>query len=1121
MCLSLANAVLVKSVVRDVPDKVRALPPYRLRASVLALAMAMSATAWAGNGGAGSAVVVASQPYAGAGGTNGDAAQANGQAASVVNGTGRKGGGGGATDITTGYGGSGGLAVINNDPTVFAPGATGSAGAAGVSTVSGSVSGARGANAAALPSGLNNGAGGGGGGVGVTTSVDLVVGAGASVTGGAGGDSSQSGNSSGGGGGGGAGLFSSANAVVESGATITGGHGGTTRLFGGGGGGGVAAVLGGAGTLVNAGVLTGGTGGNAASTSGSAGQGGSGGEGVWISNGGTLVNAAQGVIAGGAAAAITTSNVALPKPIGGAGVVGNNATVVNAGTITAGTGADAVRFVGGVNSLELQAGSTITGNVVAFSNADSLRLGGDTDAAFDVSAIGTIAQYRGFGQFEKTGASDWTLTGTSTSAMSWTVRQGTLGVDGAVSNSAFTVNRGATLAVSGSLANSSMSVSGASVEVAAGGSVNDSRLTLASGSTLAVAGTVDGAAIGAASSAIDVLAGGTVANSSLTVDAASTLLVAGTLANSPVALNGGALTVAGTLANSPVALNGGVATVAGTLANSPMRLDGGTATINGSAYASSFTVGNGGVLTVNGDAGTSAVTVDKGTLRGAGTVGATTLRAGAVVAPGNSIGTLTVNGPYVQQAGATYQAEVDPTLPVSDRIAVNGTATIQNGAVLNVTKTSPAPYVVGTRYTVLTATDGVNGAFTVTGDTGLSAFLALNGTYDPRNAYLEVKQTRPIGDVATTPNQAATASGLDSLGPGAPAAVPVVNQQTDAAARTALDQLSGEIHASVQSAMLESSHFTRDAVNERLGDAFTCTADPAADPRAVAPARASGATACGGSRPMGWARFYGNWGHADGDSDAARLNRSVGGFFIGADMPVAGNWRAGVLAGYSHGSYRVNGSTATADSDDYHLGVYGGTQWGALGLRTGATYTWHDISADRRLAVPGFSDRLSSNYNAGTAQVFGELGYKVPLGSRADVEPFLNLAYVNQHAEAFDERGGADALHVASQDMNTGLSTLGLRGTTRFSFNGTEFLLKGMVGWRYAVGDIRPVATESFQGGASFDISGVPIARSQAVVDVGVGVHITRNATISVSYNGQYSSRNTDQGVLGALNVAF
>jgi autotransporter-associated beta strand protein len=69
-----------------------------------------------------------------------------------------------------------------------------------------------------------------------------------------------------------------------------------------------------------------------------------------------------------------------------------------------------------------------TGNVVAFSTADTLALGGSANASFNVSQIGSSAQYRGFGVFQKTGTSTWTLTGMTTAVTPWTLSGGTLNV---------------------------------------------------------------------------------------------------------------------------------------------------------------------------------------------------------------------------------------------------------------------------------------------------------------------------------------------------------------------------------------------------------------------------------------------------------------------------------------------------------------------------------------------------------------------------------------------------------------------------------------------------------------------------------------------------------------------
>ena len=120
------------------------------------------------------------------------------------------------------------------------------------------------------------------------------------------------------------------------------------------------------------------------------------------------------------------------------------------------TRANAITFTGGTNSLTLAPGSTITGRVVAFSAADTLALGGSGSASFDVSQIGASGQYQGFGAFQKTGASTWTLTGTNQAAMSWTVNAGTLSVNGSIASSNFTVNAGGTIGGNGTIGNTTI-----------------------------------------------------------------------------------------------------------------------------------------------------------------------------------------------------------------------------------------------------------------------------------------------------------------------------------------------------------------------------------------------------------------------------------------------------------------------------------------------------------------------------------------------------------------------------------------------------------------------------------------------------------------------------------------
>jgi autotransporter-associated beta strand protein len=97
-----------------------------------------------------------------------------------------------------------------------------------------------------------------------------------------------------------------------------------------------------------------------------------------------------------------------------------------------------------------------------------------SDASFDVSQIGN--QYLGFGFFQKTGGSTWTLIGANTASGPWTIDSGTLEVNAALASSNMTVNSGGTLAGIGTVG--SVNVSGGGT-LAPGSAGSPGTLTVA------------------------------------------------------------------------------------------------------------------------------------------------------------------------------------------------------------------------------------------------------------------------------------------------------------------------------------------------------------------------------------------------------------------------------------------------------------------------------------------------------------------------------------------------------------------------------------------------------------------------------------------------------------------
>ncbi|WP_167518119.1 autotransporter domain-containing protein [Brucella pseudintermedia] len=529
----------------------------------------------------------------------------------------------------------------------------------------------------------------------------------------------------------------------------------------------------------------------------------------------------------------------------------------------------------------------------------------------------------------------------------------------------------------------------------------------------------------------------------------------------------------------------------------------------------------------NGALGGSFNVLDGATLGGSGTVGSGTgslvvIASGGTLSPGNSIGSLTVDGNLVFEAGSRFAVEVNPEGNESDLVTVTGTATLDGGSVAHIG--ANGNYDIRSSYTILSAGGGLSGSFNDV--TSNFAFLTPELIYDYGAGSVDLRLSRNDRDFASaavTRNQIATAGGVESIGFDAGHAVyDAIAQLADDGGliRASFDALSGEIHGSAKTALVEDSRFIRNAANDRIRAAFGDAGAPVAPVLAYGRGDTPMAVSADHIGPVFWSRGFGSWGSSDSDGNAASLDRNTGGLLIGADGLV-GDWRLGLLAGYSHSSFKAGDRASSGSSDNYHLGFYGGTQWGNIALRTGAAYSWHDIGTSRAVAIPGLSDRLAADYSAGTFQAFGELGYRLEPGNGIRLEPFAGLAHVSLHTNGFTERGGDAALTGHSGSTDVTFTTLGLRGEHTLTFGMMEATLKGMIGWRHAFGDTTPESTHLFTAGGAFTIAGVPVARDSAVIEAGLDFNISPEATLGLSYTGQIASGAQDHGFKANLAVRF
>lgn len=610
----------------------------------------------------------------------------------------------------------------------------------------------------------------------------------------------------------------------------------------------------------------------------------------------------------------------------------------------------------------------------------------------------------------------------------------------------------------------------------------------------------------ALTASVDVQAGRFVLNGSLVattlnnLGGTSVISAKGVLDGSALNVSGGTVTLDGVQSGAVTEVGtAGTFVLNGSLEAGTLRSSG-TTRVNADALLENVDLFvNGGTVSFNGlQQGGSTVVGSKGALKGIGRLGDT--RVEGIIAPGNSIGTLTIDGDYVQTASGIYLAELAPGSR-SDMLHVTGTATLDGTL-----KALPevGTYYLGEQFNFLQADGGVNGRFATLDFSSFSPFLKFNLGYGANGVQINVARGNALASAAVTANQRGVATSADSLGINQGLPKPLT-QLFPAQVGAALDALSGELHAATPMALVESSRYLRDAALSRSVGARAPGAGDAA---------ATGA----------WVQAIGGSGKLDGDANAARTQSNTSGLLVGADHRFAGGWQVGGLIGTGRtDSKQAQGRRARAEIDNTHLGAYVGNQWGGFGLRAGLGYTRHEVDSRRELAFAGFQDALTARYDAKTRQLFVEGAYRIG-GAEAGLEPYLQLARVEVDVDGVNEQGGAAALHGNVADTRTTIGTAGVRFDRglKTAWQQESWLhVRGGVGYRRASGDRNQVANLALAGGSGYTVSGAAIADHAVVAELGLSAWLSPRNQLELGYNGQFGSESRDHGATARWSVQF
>ncbi|HEX3863348.1 MAG TPA: autotransporter domain-containing protein [Stellaceae bacterium] len=614
---------------------------------------------------------------------------------------------------------------------------------------------------------------------------------------------------------------------------------------------------------------------------------------------------------------------------------------------------------------------------------------------------------------------------------------------------------------------------------------------------------------------------------------------------------GGALTVGSGTFSGSISNNG---SQAGSLVvNGP-----GTFNLTGQSSFTGPTTVNGGTLAVNGGLAASAVTVNPGgILGGNGTVGATNI-AGGKLSPGNSIGTLTVNGNLTFSPAGTYVVEVSPS--AADRTNVTGTAKLA-GTVQAALQSGL--YLPGS-YSILSAS-AVNGTFGALNAAAVPTGLAAGLSYTPTVVNLNL--TSILGQTGgLNGNQLAVAGAIDNgFNNRAGAAGAAFTGLYGAAPGTlprVFSQLSGEIATGAPTASFQAmdqfiGQMLDPFLDARLGDVADSSRGPSlgyaqgtyAQGTHLAAADPMGGTAMSdaGAAPgpyrdpyrnwASWGTVYGSTGTIDGVGGAGSntLDTSNTGGAGGIDYRLSPNTLIGVAVGGGGTDWSLSG-LGTGHSDDVQGGIYGLSRFGDSYLSAAFAYAHHDLSFNRSVAVGAVLDRLTADVGADHVAGRVEAGHRFAYSPTLAIVPYAAVDVQSFDTPAYGERDAtglsAFALNYAAKTTTDTRTELGARFDSQPLAVAAWFgpgvsdtatlVFRGRAAWSHDFSPDR-TALASFQSlpGSNFAVAGAPAASDTALLSAGVELRLAPNVALAAKFDGAFAGRNQVYAGTAALRITW
>ena len=438
-----------------------------------------------------------------------------------------------------------------------------------------------------------------------------------------------------------------------------------------------------------------------------------------------------------------------------------------------------------------------------------------------------------------------------------------------------------------------------------------------------------------------------------------------------------------------------------------------------------------------------------------------------IVAPGNGVGTLTINGNYSQSSNGTFQLEI-ASLGSFDRLFVSGNASLAGTLhVLHLGKSLK----YGQQYAFLQA-GSLSGEFDAIQMPNPSRFRGRFLTNGGTGTLLVAPTTYTL--VAETPNQRRVAKALDSYVPARGNDREVVSialdVQTGDQYPAAFDQIAPTFHESVANISIEQAFAKTQLLNQRMSSvrlgaagfqAISIDTEPLVhdkDGKSVADAKdlTSNIQNPKSTNWSLWAQGNGIFAKVTNVSQMPNYRFDGGGFLFGTDFTFGtprgqrvtiqrsgknvhspsniqnSSLTTGLFSGYqgAYGDYSGGGSTSINSA---LFGLYASYTKGGFYADAVVNGGYNNYSVRRSIDFSTIDRTARSSQNGGQLSAALNLGYDWEIG-KFTLGPVAGVQYTYVGIAPFTE-GGAESLNlrVGQQNANSMRTTLG--GRVAYTWN--------------------------------------------------------------------------------------